>query len=429
VSLALQVNDSKGTIMSSKRRRTVQMARLTVSAVAASAAVAVAAGTAAADDSPGQSDKAAASQARFKEPKVKLDHGRLEIEGRKAENDKIALFLKAGDPGTLQVDVDGDGTADESFPRAEISSIGIETGRGDDVVRIDESNGVFTDTIPTTMDGGEGNDILTGGAGASTLSGGPGDDQLVGGSGAERLNGGDGNDRIDGNRGNDVAFMGDGDDTFVWDPGDGSDTVEGQDGRDTMLFNGANVAEKVDLSANGPRLRFFRDVANITMDTAGVERVDFKALGAADSVTVGDLGGTDVDEVNVDLAGSGGGGDGAADSVVVKGTNRDDVVFVTGANGGASVLGLAARVNISNAEQANDTLTVDALAGDDVVFGGGLAASAIQLTEAGGEGDDILIGGDGNDTLRGEAGDDMLLGGPGQDVLDGGPGNNVVIQG
>ena len=76
--------------------------------------------------------------------------------------------------------------------------------------------------------------------------------------------------------------MGAGDDTFVWDPGDGSDSVEGEAGADTMRFNGADAAEQVDLSANGNRLRFFRDPANITMDTAGVERVDFNALGGAD---------------------------------------------------------------------------------------------------------------------------------------------------
>ena len=93
-------------------------------------------------------------------------------------------------------------------------------------------------------------------------------------------------DFVDGNGGSDTAFLGKGDDTFVWDPGDGSDTVEGQDGTDTMLFNGANVNEKVDLSANGNRLRFFRDAANITMDTAGIEHVDFNALGGADVVTV-----------------------------------------------------------------------------------------------------------------------------------------------
>ena len=37
-------------------------------------------------------------------------------------------------------------------------------------------------------------------------------------------------------------------------------------GFDTMVFNGANIAEKMDLSANGTRL-LFRDVATITMDT------------------------------------------------------------------------------------------------------------------------------------------------------------------
>ena len=53
--------------------------------------------------------------------------------------------------------------------------------------------------------------------------------------------------------GNDVAFLGAGDDTFVWNPGDGSDTVEGQAGDDTMLFNGSNVNENFDISANGSR--------------------------------------------------------------------------------------------------------------------------------------------------------------------------------
>ena len=65
---------------------------------------------------------------------------------------------------------------------------------------------------------------------------------------------------------------GTGDDTFVWNPGDGSDTVEGQDGTDTLQFNGANINEKIDISANGTRARFTRDVANITMDINSVEQ-------------------------------------------------------------------------------------------------------------------------------------------------------------
>jgi Ca2+-binding RTX toxin-like protein len=95
---------------------------------------------------------------------------------------------------------------------------------------------------------------------------------------------------------------------------------------------------------------------------------------------------------------------------------------------GVSAAGLAARVNITGAEATFDRLTVNLLAGDDVLNAQGLAAGAIQLTGDGGDGNDVLVGGAGNDTLLGGAGDDALLGGPGQDVLDGGPGNNVVIQ-
>ena len=173
---------------------------------------------------------------------------------------------------------------------------------------------------------------LAAGAIALTLDGGAGDDTIAGGQGVETLLGGDGNDSIDGNGGNDLALLGAGDDTFVWDPGDGSDTIEGQDGADTMRFNGANVAEQVDLSANGNRLRFFRDLGNVTMDTAGVERVDFNALGGADLVTVNDLTGTDVSSVNVDLAGTLGGatGDGQPDRVVVNATNGNDAIDVSG---------------------------------------------------------------------------------------------------
>jgi hypothetical protein len=175
--------------------------------------------------------------------------------------------------------------------------------------------------------------------------------------------------------------MGAGDDTFVWDPGDGSDVVDGQDGRDTMLFNGAGGAEQVDLSANGSRLRFFRTQGTITMDTRSVERVDFNALGGADTITVNDLSGTDVTSVNVDLAGTpgAGSGDGQADRVVVNGTNGNDAITVTGDAGGVKASGLAATVAIVHSEAANDRLEINTLAGTDTVDSAGLAPGALQL--------------------------------------------------
>ena len=64
-----------------------------------------------------------------------------------------------------------------------------------------------------------------------------------------------------------------GDDRFQWDPGDGSDTVEGQAGNDRLDFNGSNAGEKIELSANGGRTRLTRNIAAITMDFDGIERV------------------------------------------------------------------------------------------------------------------------------------------------------------
>ena len=93
-----------------------------------------------------------------------------------------------------------------------------------------------------------------------------------------------------------------------------------------------------------------------------------------------------------------------------------------------AAFGLAAQVNITGAEAANDRLTVNMLAGDDVVDATSVAVGAIQLTLDGGAGNDVLIGGDGNDVLLGGLGDDVLIGGPGTDTLDGGGDDDIVIQ-
>jgi Ca2+-binding RTX toxin-like protein len=265
---------------------------------------------------------------------------------------------------------------------------------------------------------------------ASAVSAGAIDLVLNGGAGNDILIGGDGNDVLNGQQGADTMFGGPGDDTFVWNPGDGSDIVEGQGGVDTMLFNGANIAEEVDISANGQRVRFFRNIANITMDCDGVEVVKFNALGGADKITVNDLTGTDVKNVNLDLANppASGQGDNIGDSVIINGTVNDDAVTVSNNAAAITVQGLAATVNIFGTDPALDTLTIDALAGNDVVTAADLQAGIINLIINGGLGDDVLIGSHGDDIIFGGEGDDILEGGPGQDALDGGPGNNVIIQ-
>jgi hypothetical protein len=280
--------------------------------------------------------------------------GTLKVTGDLHDN-SVALRLASGDPSQLQVDVGNDGTADFTFARATVSAIDVSMGAGNDTVKIDDTDGSFTGSIPTTISGGPGNDMLIGGAGAETFQGGAGDDTVIGG------------------RGNDIASLGGGNDTFVWNPGDGSDVVGGGLGTDTMQFNGANVGENFTLAASGRHMTLLRNVGNVTMDTGGVEEVDLRVLGSSDNITVDDLSGTGVTKVNLDLAGTPGGatGDGAVDTVTVLGTHGDDAITATGNGAGADLSGLPAEISVVHGDP-NDQLAIDTLGGHDTVSSTGM---------------------------------------------------------
>ena len=394
--------------------------------------------------------------------------GTLKVTGDGA-SDKLALRLDGGSPSILQVDVGDDGTADFSFDRTTFTAIDVEAGGGDDRLRVDQSNGLFTDD-------------------AVTLRGGAGDDTLIGGDGADVLNGGPGNDFVDGNRGADQASLGSGNDTFQWDPGDGSDAVDGQSGKDQLDFNGSNAGEKIDLSANGSQLRLTRDIAAVTMDVDGTETVNLRTLGSSDTVTVGDLSATKTDTVNVDL-----GTDGAADTVVAVGTPGADNVKLSNANGALVVGKLPTETRVTGGDPSLDTIDVTTLGGDDSLTSTADVTSSAEVAFDGGEGQDTtrfngtsgddqigiardalgaatfapgsavvtttptvenlvvsglggndsiagqngiagitsltLDGGPGDDTLRGGDGDDLLLGGSGNDVVDGNRGADQAFLG
>ena len=111
-----------------------------------------------------------------------------------------------------------------------------------------------------------------------------------------------------------------------------------------------------------------------TMDLDDVETVDVQALGGADTIVVNDLSGTDVTEVN-DRPGR----PRRRRRRPARQRHRQRHQRRRRRPGGrqcasVSVLGLAAQVTSTGAERANDRLTVNALAGDDVVDASGLAA-------------------------------------------------------
>jgi len=387
-----------------------------------------------------------AAEKKPTKPKVKasIRRGQLNVLGT-VKGDKITLRLKPGNKSRLQVDVGGKSSAEFTFRRSAFNRIVVRGASGADALSINERFGVFTNTEATRLFGDAGRDLLRGGSAAERLFGGSGNDTIDGKRGNDAINGGDGNDTlrggtgndaIAGNRGDDVGLLGAGDDSFRWDPGDGSDVVEGQDGADdgadTLRFNGAGTAENFDVSANGERVRFFRDVADITMDLNDTEFIDVQALGGNDNAVLNDTTGTDLKSVALDLedAIGGGRGDGAADSVTVNGTNDPDDIQITATGTVVEVIGAPVAVQIDHSEAANDTLTVDGLGGADTITAGPGLAALIQLVINGGTEVDVLTGGDGNDRIVGQQQNDSMFGGAGNDTLVWNPGDaNDLVEG
>jgi Ca2+-binding RTX toxin-like protein len=307
---------------------------------------------------------------------ARVQAGTLQLTGD-AAGDTLTL-AQGSTANTLAVIVNGQLVS--TVDRATFTAVAVDARGGNDTVSVQNMVPALANV---TIDGGAGDDTLTGANGAETFIGGPG------------------NDFVDGNIGADTAQLGTGNDTFQWDPGDGSDSVDGQAGKDALAFNGSNAAEKIDLAANGSHVRLTRDVAAITMDLDGIESANIRALGSADAITVGDLRGTDLDAANVDLTANTGEGDGAADTVVAQGTDQADDIDVGSTAGNVVVDGLGARVAVAGNEAALDNVTVATLAGDDTVNAGVAFTGPIPVTVDGGEGSDTT-------TYSGTSGDDTI---------------------
>jgi Ca2+-binding RTX toxin-like protein len=293
--------------------------------------------------------------------------------------------VNGGISGLAALNVDGgadtDSTVIEGTKKADTISV-VPNGTAATVLA-GTSSPVNSTAEGLVVRGEGGSDTIAGSPGLAaitslTVDGGKNNDTLLGGNGSDLLIGGLGNDFVDRNQGNDTALLSEGNDTFHWDPGDGSDIVEGQSGADVLDFNGANINEQVEVSANGGRVRFTRDIANIVMDLDDVEGVAFHAFGGADTFTVDDLTGTDVKTVDADLA-LVGGGDGALDTVVVNGTAGPDKVKVSRSSGKIQVAGLQAQTRIAGAEPLTDTLRIQTQAGDDAVSVASVVFGLIQL--------------------------------------------------
>ena len=241
------------------------------------------------------------------------------------------------------------------------------------------------EAVSLTGSAGDDNIDASSFTGSVTINAGSGNDTILGAEGASLLNGQNGADVITGQAGDDSILGGSGNDTL--DGGDGNDRINGQDGHDSI--DGGLGNDKI--------------------------------WGAT-----GDLGSDDAgfDTIN--------GGDG--DDTIDGGAGNDSIA---GDEGSDNILGGAGTDSIEGGD-SDDTLNgnagndrIEGGEGNDQIFGG--AGSDILLGEIGDDvlssqgGNDTMLGGDGDDKLNGGIGNELIFGGDGNDSMNGGAGNDTML--
>ncbi|MEL6765492.1 MAG: calcium-binding protein, partial [Cyanobacteria bacterium J06607_6] len=173
---------------------------------------------------------------------------------------------------------------------------------GDDSLTVGDLNGSTLQQV--IFDGGDGNDVLDARESSTTLEafGGEGDDLLLGGAAEDTFFAGAGDDVVVGQRGDDTAYLEDGDDRFIWNNGDGSDFIDGGAGFDVTQVNGADGAgDEFDLRAVDGQAIFNRlNLGLFTLTNEGIEQFEINGQGGDDSLTVGDLNGSTLQQVIFD---------------------------------------------------------------------------------------------------------------------------------
>jgi Ca2+-binding RTX toxin-like protein len=157
----------------------------------------------------------------------------LEFNGSNAADD-IDISLSSG---LARVAREDDGSVEL---RSGVEAVDLDTGAGDDDVRIGTVAG--TDVATITVNLGSGSDFLDANGSTVTVL-------AFGQDDGDFLKGGGGADTLDGGSGNDLLFGRAGDDTFVG--GLGDDGINGGAGTDTAMFSGNRASYQINLLADG----------------------------------------------------------------------------------------------------------------------------------------------------------------------------------
>ena len=151
------------------------------------------------------------------------------------------IYWEQGVNAVLRIELKPSGSADSSYQILGSQSIPLYSDANapalsdlQDIVA-GASPGTYNIRTGSVLDGGSGDDHLTGSAGRDHLIGGTGNDTLNGGAGSDLIRGGQGDDQLTGAAGNDV---------FRWSLGDGGSTTT--PARDVIIdFDNTNHAGDV----------------------------------------------------------------------------------------------------------------------------------------------------------------------------------------
>ncbi len=321
----------------------------------------------------------------------------------------------------------------------------IDGGYGNDTISGNDE--------PDWLYGNEGDDVLKGLEERDLLEGGAGNDKLYGGDDDDLLDGGEGNDYLDGGAGKDEMHGGYGNDSYRIREGDADTVVEGVDGGiDTVYLAGnshtlATNVERLVLDAGWSQAARLTGNAsdNEILGADGADSLHGEAgsdllrggaghdwlYGGADADTL--FGGTGADVLFGDagedyLDGEAGAdtmkGGAGNDTYVVSDTS--DVVIEFANHGIDTVQSLLQSTTLSANVENLWIIGTGTSEGFGNALDNGMTGNAWNNYLDGGAGNDVISGEFGNDTLNGGEGNDELSGGYNNDVLHGDAGNDLV---
>lgn len=160
--------------------------------------------------------------------------------GGAAIDNTIVIRRDPSNASTLVATINGSVVSTQ--PESSVRLIKVNSGAGNDDIRIDESVGKIA--IATNLKGEAGDDRIQGGSGVDLILGGDGDDVLSGGGGRDAIKGGKGNDLIDGGLDDDTL-----------DGGKGRNYVTAGGGKDRMV-NGVAAPRALRFGSNDEFRRF-----------------------------------------------------------------------------------------------------------------------------------------------------------------------------